>query len=948
MALRRRAKTVLISVLVPVVVYLGLLNLADRYTWKAPTDHIEWLQREGKLVVDSVDNPQAGSALTPGTILVQINGIPINDLDDYVEVLEVLTADAQRKVVADYTVRNSRAEVTVPIRIELDPQLGWNDAPQIFAAFTFLIIGLLIQFRHSHAAGAFHFCLLCVVAFILLLFSYSGRADGFDLTVYWFSGVAFLLLPPLFFHFSYGFVRVEPEVEKQVPFLGILYLPCALLIGVHTAWFLGLLDRAGLPRTPEAGRILDKIELIHFLIYFGLAVLVLISARISASGVVKKQQVRWMLIGTVCGIAPFAVLYGLPYLLDLKIEGWMQTSVLSLGLIPLSFGYAISKYRLPDVDLLFRRGATYVIASSAVLAFFVGMTLLVAQTVASVSPGAGIVWTALAALAVAFMFAPLREKIQDQLDRYFYRDRFRYRQTLPEFARSLSTEISLARLSRKVSERILRTLDVSQVGIFLADGASSGRYRLEHNVQHRVKDIDAITLDFSEQALLDLAAKPDLFSEDQGSQERREAIKRIRNQGFHYLEPMVVRGRVIGFVGLGAQSSGDLLNSEDLSMVRSLLDFAAIAFDNALLYHSLEAKAGELLQLRIYSESVIESIKLGVAVASPEGRITVWNTSMAEVMDIPKVKATGRNLREVFPPELVEALRDLVDGPQWQVDGMRHLYKTHVTLSSGEGRLLNITLTPFFSEEDLNTGTLMVVDDITDKVHLENQLQQAEKLSSIGLFAAGIAHEVNTPLTGIASYVQMLKGETPSDDPRKSLLDKIETQSFRASEIVNNLLNFARVSETDFEEVQINTLMLDALSLLEHQFRKSGVDVKVEVDPTLPKTVGNGGKLQQVFMNLFLNAKDAMPDGGKMEIHTYAEAYDVVIEISDTGVGISKEDIKRIYDPFFTTKSLGKGTGLGLAVSYGIIQEHSGRITVQSHPGEGTTFCLRLPIRRIH
>jgi len=306
------------------------------------------------------------------------------------------------------------------------------------------------------------------------------------------------------------------------------------------------------------------------------------------------------------------------------------------------------------------------------------------------------------------------------------------------------------------------------------------------------------------------------------------------------------------------------------------------------------------------------------------------------------------SISEVLPADLASALEEVKDGSDWLVDGVRRIYKTHIETDDGKLRLINVVLTPFISVDSINTGTLLVVDDITEKVRLENQLQQAEKLSSIGLFAAGLAHEVNTPLAGISSYAQMLIDETPSDDPRRDLLERIEIQTFRASEIVNNLLNFARFSDSDYEEINVNSLMMDTLSLLKHQLRNANIEIDLECDPTLPRTIGNGGKLQQVFMNLFINAKDSMPQGGRLRLRTLERDSELFIEVRDTGTGISKEDIKRIYDPFFTTKSVGKGTGLGLSVSYGIIQEHSGRISVESELGKGTTFLVALPLRRVN
>ena len=321
---------------------------------------------------------------------------------------------------------------------------------------------------------------------------------------------------------------------------------------------------------------------------------------------------------------------------------------------------------------------------------------------------------------------------------------------------------------------------------------------------------------------------------------------------------------------------------------------------------------------------------------------------MSAVTGISQEQALNREIGALLPADLSDVLARIVESPDWLVREVRRAYKVRLQPTEGSARLLNITLAPFISQENFNTGTLLVFDDITEKIRLESQLQQAERLSSIGLFAAGIAHEVNTPLAGISSYAQMLRDELPEGDPHRPLLEKIEQQSFRASEILNNLLNFARFSDRDFEEVNLNTLMLDTLSLLEHQLRKNAVKVELDFEPTLPRTLGNGGKLQQVFMNLFLNARDAMPRGGRLKLISRCVNSELLIQIQDSGAGISRADIQRIYDPFFTTKAVGEGTGLGLSVSYGIIQEHSGRIAVESEQGKGTVFSLYFPLKRVH
>ncbi len=182
------------------------------------------------------------------------------------------------------------------------------------------------------------------------------------------------------------------------------------------------------------------------------------------------------------------------------------------------------------------------------------------------------------------------------------------------------------------------------------------------------------------------------------------------------------------------------------------------------------------------------------------------------------------------------------------------------------------------------------------------------------------------------------------------VLEKITQQSFRASEIANGLLNFSRTSTTEFRETNLNQVIRDTLSLLEHQFKTAQIDVDLELADDLPAIHGNTGKLQQVFLNLLLNAKEAMPGGGRLRVATLANGHVEAI-VADSGSGIAPENLKRIYDPFFTTKTMPKpgerrGTGLGLAVTYGIIQEHAGKIQVESARGAGTTFHLEFPLLR--
>ena len=206
-----------------------------------------------------------------------------------------------------------------------------------------------------------------------------------------------------------------------------------------------------------------------------------------------------------------------------------------------------------------------------------------------------------------------------------------------------------------------------------------------------------------------------------------------------------------------------------------------------------------------------------------------------------------------------------------------------------------------------------------------------------------MAHEVNTPLTGISSYVQMLQRKLPETDPRLAILEKIEKQSFRASQIVNNLLNFSRQETGEFRHVHLNDVVHETLALAEIQLNKRSIKITTELGGDVAPVTGDPIKLQQVLMNLLLNARDAMPTGGELRIETTQNNGASVLRVSDTGTGIKESDLEKVYDPFFTTKGVGKGTGLGLSVSYGIIQEHRGTIAVESDPDTGTTFRITLP-----
>jgi two-component system, NtrC family, sensor kinase len=605
----------------------------------------------------------------------------------------------------------------------------------------------------------------------------------------------------------------------------------------------------------------------------------------------------------------------------------------------------------------------YVLATLSVLGV-VSMLVFALSRRDELSPTAVV----LLVLIAVFIFEPLRNWIQQQLDRYFfYKDRYDYRRTLIVFARELSSEMDLDRTLTSVGERLLSTLSVGHVAFFLSNESGPGfslHTALDRDGSRRRLKSENLDLGFLEES----PAEPYLFFErtrhalDIVTRGMPQSVRAsIAELDLTYYLPCIFRGRTLAWLGVSRSTKGDFLSSDDIDLLASLAGYIAMAVENARLYRSLAAKAEQYERLKEFSENIVESINVGILAADLDDRVESWNSQIERLTGVPRDQAVGRTLAELFPEELqshFDALRAnnqvhqlykipfvplTVNG----LNGNSHLNGAAVPRERRE-LTVNLAIAPLVTKEGSRIGRLVIFDDVTEREDLERRLVQADKLSSIGLLAAGVAHEVNTPLAVISTYAQMLAKQVHGDDQKTKLLDKIAKQTFRASEIVNSLLNFSRTSSTEFEALDLNKVIRETASLLEHQFDKFGIQVEMELDEAAPAVRGNAGKLQQVFLNLFLNARDAMADlpaGAPRRLHlrTLRDAAGVRVEIRDCGPGIPRDHLTRIFDPFFTTKGARKGTGLGLSVSYGIVEEHGGMIEVESNPGEGALFRLEFP-----
>jgi two-component system, NtrC family, sensor kinase len=925
---------VAVALLSGVLIAIGILNLRDRAILTDATDGVFWKETKGKLIADEVEPGGPGSlvGIVSGDRLVSVNGHPVTNLGQYSD----LTYPIKPGMPVTYELETNRGARTAILRFGAKVLLTARDGLRTLLAFLYLGIGIFVLLRGDRRPHTFHFYLLCLAAFVVFLFSYTSNLSTLDWWVYGISILAFLLLPALFVHFCMRF----PVDIAGMSYPSLLYLPALLLGMLRLLWYAGRLASLGLPRTAYSSGIIDSIELIYFCLGFLIGGSLLLRRRLEVHDFIVRQQMKWISYGTLAGIVPFSLIYVVPVVAGVHANFTMESSMLFLGLIPLSMGYALIHFRLMDVETIARRSAAYFISSLLLLTAYLLFVLVLGRILQSAVPQAGFMSVCLAVLAIALLFAPLRNAVQARLDRLFYKDQFEDRATLLDFAHTLSSEISLAPLSRSIIERISKTFQVNAAAVFLSDPVHAGFFRMTYAM-----DPDLPSRLYRAEELIDgerSAILPELSREKNYLYRAGPALMRY---GLYYLQDLKHQGRDVGMIALGQLPKGSHFSTEDLDLLSALAGYAAMALENANLYRSIEVKARELERLKTYTENILESVNMAVLALDFEGQITSCNRAFEELYKTTRAQIVSSPIGDLFPADVLASIQRVTGTTNWHLQSPANIFKLYLENRLGKRLIVNISLIPLQDATAVGSGSLFVMDDITEKIELEGQLMQAEKLSSIGLLAAGIAHEVNTPIAGISSYTQMLLKETPESDRRKQILEKIEKQTFRAAEIVNGLLNFSRLNSGEFKDLDINQLIDDSLSLLNHQLKSSHIQVDSKYNQSLPPVYGNAGKLQQVFVNLFMNARDAMPSGGELAVQTAMNDSMVIVDISDTGSGISEENIRRIFDPFFTTKVIGKGTGLGLAITYGIIQEHGGRIFVDSDYGKGTHFRVKLPTR---
>ncbi len=951
------------------LVTAGMLNFGQRWRHETPAwDGVRWSDTKQGILAETVEPGSSGARaqILPGDHLIGIS-LDNRNYEELGRARDVPIYLDQARVGGDIHYLIERPSYPPESRMyyadldHLDATHKWTPLVVYInlIGLVWLFVGFFVLFKQGgRAPFALHFASVCLVAFVLFFYTAAGTYRDLDLAVAILKNAALIVFAPLFLHFCLLYPLRQQLFDRKRWRATLLYLPAVLLLAVGSLIFLRNVITPLVPQLRNLPNVSEVfvgrfywLSIFHLVLGSLASVFFLIRTWVKAKSAVVRQQLKWVIWGLVLALAPFTLLYAVGFLLGAQTDPWLtNAAVLPLILIPLAFGYSVVRYRLMDVELVVRRVFVYVLTTLAI-ALMVGAVVYLAglyalggdQGTTSGEITLRVVIAIVAMAVIVMIAAPVKNFLQEQIDRLFYGERYDMRHSLLDFGRTLSATTALEPLLDSLVSRLQQVMNVGRIAIFIEDKNTLGGYRVARAAGLTSEIV--VPPDFREMIRIRSAEAGVVRTDDFDLVPENTGFVR---RALHYYVPCVVRGRMVAVIGLGRSADGALLSSEDVEILLTVSGYVAVAIENSLLYQEQGDRAAELKLLKEFNESIIESINVGLLAVDLEGRVTRLNSALEEILDLSRAQAVGKRVEDLFSADFTDTLRQVLGNDRWRLKEIRNIYKIHTATFTGHPLVLNIAIAPL-QDSEVQTGALVVLEDVTSRVRLEEQLQQREKLSSIGLLAAGVAHEVNTPLTGVSSYTQMLLGMLSETDPKHALLLKVRRQAERATNIVNNLLNFSRTGDaTEFNELDISRVLDDTLQLLEPQLRGNQIQIARGYDHDSPLVIGNSGKLQQVFTNLLLNARDAIPAGGSIRISTIpADDHSLTIEISDSGTGIAPENVAKIYDPFYTTKGVGQGTGLGLAVSYGIVQEHSGHISVESRPGHGTTFRITLPLAHV-
>lgn len=807
-----------------------------------------------------------------------------------------------------------------------------------------LLLGAVVFFTHIRRLANRVFVILSITIALWLVCQYLGSITSSEVWLaFWIrqACVASSVML-LFFHLLQGTVA-RPELT----FMHLLHrswwwcvATVAIAILCQTQFFL-----IGAHISTAADAIAEPIYGPGFMVFVGfwiVAVTALVRIfylSIAQSEGVRRKELQVMAFGSFLALVPGVLLILVIPLLTGSSQSARFTPI-TVVIWHSVIAYGIATRHIMGVSEFLRRVITYALLISFLtamyfLTFWIMYSLHLRQTAVHV----------VAAIVIAAIFTPAKDFLEHRANRLFDEKYDAMSELLHrggELARSITT---VDALFHDFNRLLQMSLGLSHVRVYLRSEVGF----VLHSHLGAVKTADVIgKADTLVQALMAerYPLMRDVLRRAGGSELKLKAEQALTQLSAETAVALKSKNGLVGFLLLSRRQNGRVFGRREEDAFMQLGDQMGIAIENATLYTSLQ-------DAQIYNEVLLDNLVTGVIATNTEGFVTVCNREAQRILHLTKTETI-----------MGSPAKDLLPEPIWS--------KLHSSLVSGRDiRDQDLILRPqapdeqsvcystavFGGESSVAAGVLLVIQDTSAIRKLEEQIRRNDRLASIGTLAAGMAHEIKNPLVCLKTFVQLLPSRYDDPDFRKTFTPLLGNGVNRINTIVSQLLNFSRPEKPKLIPLSLHMTLDTAWQLAAQQIKSKGLLFERHYNAGCDQLLGDHHLLGQVFLNLFLNGIDAMECGGTLTVSTHSieqpphprphgqQAPKAWIEarIQDTGRGIKPEDRQRIFDPFFTTKA--NGTGLGLSVAHGIIIEHQGVIDVTSSPGQGTCFCIRLPLR---
>ncbi len=801
---------------------------------------------------------------------------------------------------------------------------------------TGLILFLLAVFIHNRYGMNRYYRRLWYVTLSLSLiyfFSPSGRWNALDHVFWLMDGIGFALAPPALIHWSLAwhgarYHTLWNRFRRFWPFFWILVhmvLPVSALTGIWNPW-------------TESYRTVFHTLLSADWLLLAFALLSTMTSGLFAIPRLQGMARERMQIITASFFLAYApaILLATPYLLSGNASTLVSLSILPQFLLPLGIALTLTRTRF-DTSLIFKRGLTNIALWTSGLVLYGGLFGFIEWAFAR-SPSAQVILMALLATAGSFLLSEnLRKWVLQFIHRYYYSARSYPREELESLLWKETKMLPIEPWLDKIMNLLEKALeaDVCAVAVYVHNRAMYTRKMKHHPT------LMSLFTSFE-------SPKPDISSRLPQAKMRqiRPGIFRFQvHQTTMYALECELNPELRCLVALLWKTHDYWMSQDDISLLTKLQNRITVALENLQLYLEAQHRADSLEHMQKFQHIILQSLDAGLLVTDVEHRrCLLANENFAQWFGRAANDLLMKPVDDFLPRSFITSLRQFFDSREEEASST-DLMKTFFTFPNGRQRLLLITRRSISVPigESVEKGCLYLMEDITRQHELEQQLIQAEKLSSMGLLAAGIAHEINTPLTGIASYAQMLV-EKLQENSSARMARRIHELAEQTKNIIQTLLDMAQPQRQTFHVLKLQDVVQRTLKLLKPHFRSYPIRIETHM-PKRPLTVlANEALIQQVITNLLMNARDALPNGGKINIRLRQKQTFACIEVIDNGIGMDEHTMTRIFDPFFTTKSTSGGTGLGLTITYHIVKQHNGQIEVQSRPGKGTVFRIELPL----